>query len=53
MRKSQDRRRIAASSTIAYKSGRIYFSAALERKVFFLLTLAMLLYGILSKLGIV
>jgi len=53
MRKSQHRRTAAASSTIVYENGRIYFSAGLERKVFFLLTLAMLVYGLLSKLGIV
>jgi two-component system NtrC family sensor kinase len=35
------------------ENGRIYFSAGLERKVFFVLTLAMLAYGLLSKLGVV
>ncbi len=34
------------------KAGRMYFSKNSERKLFFFLTLAMLLMGILIKLGV-
>ncbi len=34
------------------KAGRIYFSRTSERKLFFFLTLAMLIMGILIKLGL-
>jgi hypothetical protein len=34
------------------EGGRIYFSRAVERKFFFGLTVAMLLLGILFKLGV-
>lgn len=35
-----------------YKDGKLYFDRDAERSVFFILTLAMLLSGILLKLGI-
>ncbi|UCE54440.1 MAG: hypothetical protein JSV31_03070 [Desulfobacterales bacterium] len=38
---------------LKYENGKVYFSAKAERKLFFVLTLAMLLYGALAKLGIV
>ena len=53
MKKLQHNRPAGASAAIACRNGRIYFSARLERKVFFVLTLAMLAYGLLWKLGIV
>ncbi len=34
-----------------YKKGRIYFPRDMERKFFFVLTLLMLLWGVLVKLG--
>lgn len=37
--------------TFLYKNGKIYFSKKTERKLFFILTLIMLLSGIISKLG--
>jgi len=36
----------------AFKDGRLHFSKALERKVFFFMTIAMLLAGIGVKLGL-
>ncbi len=33
------------------EKGRIYFSKGTERKVFFALTLAMLVWGIFTKIG--
>ena len=33
------------------KPGRIYFTKQTERKVFFILTLLMLVYGIFAKMG--
>jgi hypothetical protein len=33
------------------ENGRVYFSKQTERKVFFILTLAMLAWGVLSKWG--
>ena len=52
MKERQHRRPFLASSPISFRNGRIYFSAGLERKVFFRLTMAMLLYGVLLKLEI-
>jgi hypothetical protein len=37
---------------IVYRRGKIYFSAKLERKVFFILTIVMLLLGLLAKAGL-
>lgn len=37
---------------LTYEDGKIYFSKATERKVFFVLTLLMLVLGIFSKLGL-
>ena len=37
---------------IVYRWGIIYFSAKLERKVFFILTIVMLLLGLLAKAGL-
>ena len=37
---------------IVYRWGKIYFSAKLERKVFFILTMVMLLLGLLAKAGL-
>jgi len=37
---------------IRYRWGKIYFSAKLERKVFFILTILMLLLGLLAKAGL-
>jgi hypothetical protein len=37
---------------IVYRWGRIYFSDKLERKVFFILTMVMLLLGLLAKAGL-
>jgi hypothetical protein len=34
------------------KNGKLYFSKKTERKVFFVLTLIMLLWGIFTKLGL-
>ena len=34
------------------KDGKLYFSKALERKLFFVLTLAMMLLGLLTKIGL-
>ena len=34
---------------IMYRRGKIYFSAKMERKVFFILTIVMLLLGLLVK----
>lgn len=36
----------------AKKSGKLYFSKEMERKVFFFMTMAMLLAGVCVKLGI-
>lgn len=36
----------------AFKDGRLHFSKAVERKVFFFMTMAMLLAGIGVKLGL-
>ncbi len=36
---------------ILYEEGRLYFTRALERKIFFGLTLLMLLWGILTRFG--
>ncbi len=41
-----------APKKLRIKDGRIYFSRAVERKLFFGLTLVMLLLGILFKLGV-
>lgn len=46
---SHDRRQPAISIT----NGRIYFSRHLERRFFFVLTLAMLGWGIMVRLGII
>jgi len=37
---------------IVYRLGKIYFSTQLERKVFFILTMVMLLLGLLAKAGL-
>ena len=37
---------------IVHRSGKIYFNAKLERKVFLILTIVMLLLGILAKAGL-
>ena len=37
---------------IVYRWGKIYFSAKLERKVFFILTMVMLLLGLFAKVGL-
>ena len=41
-----------AGREIVYRLGKIYFSAKLERKVFFILTMVMLLFGLLAKAGL-
>ena len=41
-----------AGREIVYRWGKIYFSAKLERKVFFILTMVMLLLGLLAKAGL-
>lgn len=38
---------------VIYENGKVYFSREAERKIFFALTLIMLLTGILSKLGLI
>lgn len=35
-----------------YHEGRLYFSRQLERRVFFFMTVAMLVWGLLEKIGI-
>jgi hypothetical protein len=37
---------------IVYRWGKIYFSAKLERKVFFIMTILMLLLGLLARAGL-
>ena len=37
---------------IQYKNGKIYFSRAMERKFFFILTVIMLLMGLFAKVGL-
>ena len=37
---------------IGCRRGKIYFSAKLERKIFFILTIVMLLLGLLAKAGL-
>ena len=39
-------------NSICYKDGRFYFTKQTERKVFFILTIIMLVAGILYKTGI-
>lgn len=41
------------AKAVAFQSGRLYFTRSLERKLFFFMTLFMLMAGILMKLGIV
>ncbi|MCK5783421.1 MAG: hypothetical protein KAH06_03175 [Desulfobacterales bacterium] len=38
--------------TILYDNGKFYYSKETERKFYFVLTIIMLLFGILTKLGI-
>ena len=40
------------SQILSYKNGKIYFSRKTERKVFFLLTIIMLLWGVFTKLNL-
>ena len=37
---------------VQYKNGKIYFSRVLERKVFFILTVMMLLWGLFTRAGL-
>ena len=48
---SDPRKRRRPAITVA--DGRIYFSRSIERRVFFVLTLAMLGWGILVRLGMI
>ncbi|QTA89555.1 hypothetical protein [Desulfonema magnum] len=38
--------------TLLHDDGKTYYTKATERKVFFVMTLIMLVWGILSKLGL-
>ena len=37
---------------IRYDSGRLYFSDKVERRLFFLMTIVMLFWGVLIKIGL-
>ena len=42
----------AKAKAVTLKSGRLYFTKAFERKLFFFMTLSMLVMGILVELGL-
>ena len=42
----------AQEKILLHKNGKLYFSKKTERKVFFVLTLIMLLWGVFTKLGL-
>jgi hypothetical protein len=52
MENIQVRMKRQSQKKLRFENGRIYFSRAAERKLFFGLTLIMLLLGILFKLGV-
>ncbi len=46
-------RRSERQPVITVADGRVYFSRATERRIFFVLTLAMLGWGLLTRLGLI
>ena len=52
MGKRQQENIHAQKKILLHENGKIYFSKKTERKVFFVLTLIMLLWGIITKLGL-
>ncbi len=42
----------AKAKAVTFKSGRLCFTKSFERKLFFFMTLSMLMMGILVKLGL-
>lgn len=49
MEKSQNKNVCDKKKVMLYADGKIFFTKETERKFYFVLTLIMLLYGILSK----
>lgn len=52
METKQNREASTLGRSFCYKDGRLYFSRQMERRIFFIGTVLMLLWGILEKIGV-
>ena len=51
--KLRPKKQHADISPVCYRQGRIWYTKAIERRLFFILTLVMLVAGILFKVGVI